>query len=77
MKSTSTSMRIEKAMDCPQQRYDVSGGLTSEPKVKAIRHGAEVAFNSSSLKTYNEDCGVCTEGGFEGQNLPQRRLEKK
>ena len=55
MKSMSTSVRIEKALDRLRQRYGVSGGLTSEPKVRAIRHGAKVAFNSSSLKMYNED----------------------
>ena len=55
MKSMSTSIRIEKALDRLRQRYGVSGGLTSEPKVRAIRHGAKVAFNSSSLKMYNED----------------------
>ena len=33
----------------------MSGGLTSEPKVKAMRNGAKVAFNSSSLKMFNED----------------------
>ena len=30
-------------------------GLTSEPKVIAIRHGAKVNFTAYSLKMYNED----------------------
>ena len=55
MKSMSTSIRIEKALDRLRQTYGVSGGLTFEPKVRAIRHGAKVVFNSSSLKMYNED----------------------
>ena len=54
-KSMSTSIRIEKALDGLRQGYGVSVGLISEPKVKAIRYGAKVAFNSSSLKMYNED----------------------
>ena len=33
----------------------MSGGLTSQPKMRAIRHGAKVAFNLPSLKIYNED----------------------
>ena len=32
-----------------------ASGLTSEPKVIAIRHGAKVNFTASSLKMYNED----------------------
>ena len=55
MKSMTTALRIAKALDRLKQRYGVSEGLTSEPKVKAIRNGAKVAFNSSSLKTFNED----------------------
>ena len=55
VKSITTAVRIEKALDRLRQRYGVSEGLTSEPKVKAIRNGARVAFNSSSLKMFNED----------------------
>ena len=55
MKSMTTSQRIEKALDCLRQRYGVSGGLTSEPKVIAIRHGTKISFTSTSLKSFNED----------------------
>ena len=55
MKSMTTSQRIEKALDRLCQRYGVSGGLTSEPKIMAIRHGVKVSFNATSLKLYNED----------------------
>ena len=49
MKSMTTAQRIEKALDRLRQRYGVSSGLTSEPKVIAIRHGAKVNFTASSL----------------------------
>ena len=49
------SQRIEKALGRLRQRYGVSGGLTSEPKIIAIRNGSKVAFNASSMKMYNED----------------------
>ena len=49
------AQRIEKALDRLRQRYGVSSGLTSEPRVIAIRHGAKVNFTASSLKMYNED----------------------
>ena len=55
MKSMNTALRIEKVLNRLRQRYGVSGSLTSEPKVKAIRNGAKVAFNLSSLKMFNED----------------------
>ena len=55
MKSITTAQRIEKALDRLRQRYGVSSGLTSEPRVIAIRHGAKVNFTASSLKMYNED----------------------
>ena len=55
MKSMSTSRRIEKALDRLRQRYGVSGGLTSEPKVVAVRNGPKVSFTSTSLKLFNED----------------------
>ena len=48
MKSMTTSQRIEKALDRLRQRYGVSGGLTSEPKIMAIRHGVKVSFNATS-----------------------------
>ena len=55
MKSMTTAQRIEKALDRLRQRYGVLSGLTSEPKVIAIRHGAIVNFTASLLKMYNED----------------------
>ena len=55
MKNMSTSRRIEKALDRLRQRYGVSGGLTSEPKVMAVRNGPKVSFTSTSLKLFNED----------------------
>ena len=55
MKSMTTAQRIEKALGRLRQRYGVSSGLTSEPKVIAIRHGAKVIFTASLLKMYNED----------------------
>ena len=55
MKNMSTAQRIEKALDRLRQRYGVSGGLTSEPKIIAICHGAKIAFNSTSLKSFNDD----------------------
>ena len=50
-----TSQRIEKALDRLHQRYGVSGGLTSKPKVIAVRNGPKVSFTSTSLKLFNED----------------------
>ena len=55
MKNVSTSTRIEKALDRLRQRYGVSGGLTSEPKIIAIRNGPKVLSDLNSLKMYNED----------------------
>ena len=55
MKNLSTSQRIEKALGHLRQRYGVSGGLTSEPKIIEIRNGPRVVFNVASLKAYNED----------------------
>ena len=55
MKSVTTAQRIEKALDRLRQRYGVLSGLTSKPRVIAIRHGAKVNFTASSLKMYNED----------------------
>ena len=55
MKSITTSQRIEKALGRLRQRYGVSGGLTSEPKIITTRNGSKVAFNASSMKMYNED----------------------
>ena len=45
MKNVSTSTRIEKALDRLRQRYGVSGGLTSEPIIIAIRNGLKLAKN--------------------------------
>ena len=55
MKNMSSFRRIEKALDRLRQRYGVSGGLTSEPKVMAVRNGPKVSFTSTSLKLFNED----------------------
>ena len=55
MKNMSTSRRIEKALDRLRQRYGVSGELTSEPTVIAVRNGPKVSFTSTSLKLFNED----------------------
>ena len=55
MKNVSTSTRIEKVLDRLRQRYGVSGGLTSEPKIIAIRNGPKVLSDLNSLKMYNED----------------------
>ena len=55
MKNLTTSTRIEKALDRLRQRYGVSGGLTSEPKIIAIRNGLKVLSDFNSLKMYNED----------------------
>ena len=49
-----TSQRIEKALDRLRQRYGVSGGLTSEPKVIAVRNGPKVSFTLTSLKLYED-----------------------
>ena len=54
-KNMSTSQRIEKAIDRLRQRYGVSGGLTTEPQIIAIRNGPKVIFNATSLKSFNED----------------------
>ena len=55
MENMSTLQRIEKAVDRLGQRYGVSGGLTSEPQIIAIRNGPKVIFNATSLKSFNED----------------------
>ena len=39
MKNMSTAQRIEKALNRSRQRYGISGGFSSEPKVRAVRHG--------------------------------------
>ena len=51
----STFRRIEKALNRLRQRYGVSGGLTSEPKVIAVHIGPKVSFTSTCLKLFNED----------------------
>ena len=55
MKNISTAQRIEKALDRLSQRYGISGGFSSELKVRAVRHGPKVSFNTTSLKSFNED----------------------
>ena len=55
MRNMSTSRRIERALDRLRQRYGVSGGLTSEPKIVKIRTGPRVSISVASLKAFNED----------------------
>ena len=55
MRNLSTSERIEKALHRLRQRHGVSGGLTTEPLVGAIRNGSKISFNAASLKLFNED----------------------
>ena len=55
LKNMTTTQRIEKTLDRLRQRYGVPGGLISEPKVKAVRYGPEVAFTSASLRMFGED----------------------
>ena len=55
MKNMSTAQRIEKALDRLRQRYGISGGFSSESKVRTVRHGPKVSFNATSLKSLNED----------------------
>ena len=55
MRGTTTALRTEKALSHLCQRYGVTGGLTSEPKIIAIRHGHKVSHTSASLKLFNED----------------------
>ena len=43
------------AVDHLRQRYGVSGGLTAEPEIIEIRHGAKITSNVSSLKQFNEE----------------------
>ena len=55
MRGMTTAQRIEKALSRLRQRYGVTGGLTSEPKIIAIRHGPKVSHTSASLKLFNKD----------------------
>ena len=55
MKNMSTSQRIEKALDRLRQRYCVSNGLTTEPKIIAIRNVPKVTFNVTSVKAFHDD----------------------
>ena len=55
MTNLNTSQRINKALDRLRQRYDVSGGVTSEPSVIAARNGPKVSFEINSFKLFNED----------------------
>ena len=56
-----SAQRIEKALDRLRQRYGVSSGLMSEPKVIVIWHGAKVNFTASSLTMYNKDLNTTLE----------------
>ena len=51
MKNMSTSQRIEKAIDCLHQRYGVSGGLTTEPQIIAVRNGPLISYRLNLLMT--------------------------
>ena len=55
MRNMNIYKRIERALDRLRQRYDVSGGLTSEPKIAKIRTGPRVAMSVALLKAFNED----------------------
>ena len=55
MRNISTSKRVERALDRLRQRYGVSGGLISEPKIAKIRTGPRVAMSVASLKAFNKD----------------------
>ena len=58
MKSRSTSKQIEKALDRCVKDMAFLGGFTSDPKLRAIRYGPKVSFNSNSLKLFNEDLSL-------------------
>ena len=51
----STSQRIEIAFDRLRQKYEVSNGLTTEPKIIAIRNGPKETFNVASPKAFIDD----------------------
>ena len=55
MRGMTTAQLIEKALSRLRQRYGVTGGLTSEPKIIAIHRGPKVSHTSVSLKLFNED----------------------
>ena len=55
LKNMTASQRIERALGRLRQRYGVSGGFVSEPKVVDIRNGPRVIHAVSSLKAFNED----------------------
>ena len=58
MKAMTTSQRIEKALARLKERYGAPAGLTSEPKVREIRHGPSISFNTASLKSFNEELNL-------------------
>ena len=49
MKNMSTAQRIKKALNQLRQRYGISGSFSSEPKVRAVRHGPKVSFKATRL----------------------------
>jgi len=55
MRNMNTLTRIERALERLKQRYGVLEGLTTEPKIIAIRNGAKVSKDLNSLKSFNED----------------------
>ena len=58
MKAMTTSQRIEKALARLKERYGVPAGLTSEPKVREIRHGPSISFKTASLKSFNKELNL-------------------
>ena len=54
-KSMTTEQGIDRALDRLRQRYGVSGGFLSEPKVLEIRKGSKITHSITSLKSFNED----------------------
>ena len=54
-RNMSTAQRIKNALNRLEQRYGVSGGLTTQPQVIDICLGPRVMFNTAWLKSYNVD----------------------
>ena len=55
MKNLSTSERVEKAIARLRERYGVSDGLITEPKIVGIRAVSRVPHTVASLKIFNID----------------------
>ena len=69
MKAMTTSQRIEKALARLKERYGVPAGLTSEPKVREIRHDPSISFNTASLKSFNEELNLLEEYAYAHNEL--------